>query len=294
MGVVFDRVKRLAKRLVKKRTPQEKLDDNLGFYAANSSSPERAGDSGKEYFEHFLKAIDAGANPNYFDGDNSILLWAVSHSGIKAAVWLCEHAKEYGIDLDKKSNWHDYNDITPLILAAKKGWDHTPTSAEETEKRAKKFSDSSAFFPGEHLDRQGQIIKALLENGADPNLQDWKGNTALHIALLKREIPTIEILLRHGARLDIKNGEGLLPEDMLKTPYRGIDQFLLDECGDEGLCVYVHTLQRHDSWEKALAPIQKMLQKHRLAHPLEPIIEQETTHWRQGKTGRSSGPSLSP
>ena len=56
------------------------------------------------------------------------------------------------------------------------------------------------------------IIKLLLENNADPNIQNNKGETALHISiLLKSPIETIKLLLENNADPNIQDNEGNTP-----------------------------------------------------------------------------------
>ncbi len=49
------------------------------------------------------------------------------------------------------------------------------------------------------------LVKLLLINGADPNLQNGIGNTPLHIAFDKKKPELALLLLRHGADWNIKN-----------------------------------------------------------------------------------------
>lgn len=48
-----------------------------------------------------------------------------------------------------------------------------------------------------------QLVKALLTVGADPNIKDEAGNTALHLAALARPCPPslAQTLVEHGAHL---------------------------------------------------------------------------------------------
>lgn len=62
------------------------------------------------------------------------------------------------------------------------------------------------------------IIPLLLEYGADINTQDKKGNTPLHDALLPLEPrrEALETLLKHNARVDIKNDDKLTADELLQ------------------------------------------------------------------------------
>jgi uncharacterized protein len=58
--------------------------------------------------------------------------------------------------------------------------------------------------------------KALLDAGADVNFQDERGKTALHYVLKKRSDPKhIEMLLDHGARLDLDDRDGVTAGSIL-------------------------------------------------------------------------------
>ena len=55
------------------------------------------------------------------------------------------------------------------------------------------------------------ITKFLCEEGCEVNIQNHRGNTALHYAIGKQFYGVADILTRHGAREDIKNFNGLTP-----------------------------------------------------------------------------------
>lgn len=59
------------------------------------------------------------------------------------------------------------------------------------------------------LDEQTGICMGLLEKGLDPNIQDKKGNTALHLSFDM----DARVLLLHGAKPNIVNNEGKTPLD---------------------------------------------------------------------------------
>ena len=60
---------------------------------------------------------------------------------------------------------------------------------------------------GEHPEK----IQALLELGADVNVRDYKGKTALHRAATAGFLASMETLLAHGADIDAADNEGETP-----------------------------------------------------------------------------------
>ena len=63
---------------------------------------------------------------------------------------------------------------------------------------------------GDHSD----VAKLLMMSGADVNAQDVRGWTALHIALFTGNEELSDALRVAGARDDLKNNDGQLPEDL--------------------------------------------------------------------------------
>ncbi len=59
-----------------------------------------------------------------------------------------------------------------------------------------------------------QYLDLLLKYGANPDIQNMKGNTALHIAVLHNRAEAVSSLLKFGAQLDAKNNLGKTPLDM--------------------------------------------------------------------------------
>lgn len=61
-----------------------------------------------------------------------------------------------------------------------------------------------------------ESAKALLDAGADVNFQDRFEKTALHYVLKKRSPPKyVQMLLEHGARLDVKDRDGVTAGGLL-------------------------------------------------------------------------------
>jgi ankyrin repeat protein len=59
-----------------------------------------------------------------------------------------------------------------------------------------------------------EIVKMLLEAGADPNAQQERGFVPLHSAAANGNVPVVQLLLQHGARADAKADDGKTPADM--------------------------------------------------------------------------------
>ncbi|KAL7279459.1 hypothetical protein ACG7TL_007302 [Trametes sanguinea] len=59
---------------------------------------------------------------------------------------------------------------------------------------------------------RADIARVLLEHGADPNRQDRFGSVPLLGAFQNESIDAIEVLMEFGARLDIKEADGVSPD----------------------------------------------------------------------------------
>lgn len=59
-----------------------------------------------------------------------------------------------------------------------------------------------------------EIVKILLEAGADPNARQERGFVPLHSAAANGNVPVVQLLLQHGARADAKADDGKTPADM--------------------------------------------------------------------------------
>jgi ankyrin repeat protein len=59
-----------------------------------------------------------------------------------------------------------------------------------------------------------EIVKMLLEAGADPNAKQERGFVPLHSAAANGNVAVVDLLLKHGARADAKADDGKTPADM--------------------------------------------------------------------------------
>ena len=75
----------------------------------------------------------------------------------------------------------------------------------------------SPFFAAYNWKRY-KVTEWFLQNGADVNFADSKGNTALYYAV-KRKLKSeqIELLLRFGGDFNKKNNEGISPKSLAET-----------------------------------------------------------------------------
>ncbi|KAK2147225.1 hypothetical protein LSH36_563g02078 [Paralvinella palmiformis] len=60
------------------------------------------------------------------------------------------------------------------------------------------------------------LVKILLNNGASPDDQDYKGTTAMHYAAMNNNIYTMHLLSIAGGSLDVKTADGQTPYDIAK------------------------------------------------------------------------------
>lgn len=72
-----------------------------------------------------------------------------------------------------------------------------------------------AIFNG--TDEQVNIIRILIENGANLNEQDLSGKTPLHYASELGRVRCIPFLLQKGAKLDIRDKSGKTPLELCLT-----------------------------------------------------------------------------
>ena len=62
-----------------------------------------------------------------------------------------------------------------------------------------------------------EIVKYLLENGADINAKDNYGTTALMKASSNGQLEIVQFLIENGADINIKNNEGKTALDVAAT-----------------------------------------------------------------------------
>jgi ankyrin repeat protein len=125
--------------------------------------------SGK--YDIVQKLLDCGSDTKFQDSDGlTALHMAIEEDFIDIATLLVEHDPELVIVVDKY-NWY------PLLYAVS-------------------FSTP-------------EMIELLLDNGADPNVQNSDGNSALHLAVLSEKTDYVRILLQHkNININLQDNSG--------------------------------------------------------------------------------------
>lgn len=67
-----------------------------------------------------------------------------------------------------------------------------------------------------------EVVKYLIEAGANVDYRTWQGTTPLHVACVNFNLESIKVLLKAGADFNMKNDEGKIPFECLPIEYRSI------------------------------------------------------------------------
>lgn len=79
-------------------------------------------------------------------------------------------------------------------------------------------------------DKSVEVVEELLNKGANPNVQSksvgFPGNTPLHMAALNGLTKEVELLLHHGADPTVRNDEGQTPLDITNVKFEEVREML--------------------------------------------------------------------
>ncbi|XP_006177557.2 LOW QUALITY PROTEIN: ankyrin repeat domain-containing protein 7 [Camelus ferus] len=123
-----------------------------------------------------------------------------------------EKLKQY-LQLKKHDvNMLDREHRTPLHLACANGNSNIVSLLIEKQCKESVWNGANRSPSTKAVQRDKESCAAiLLEHGADPNLVDLDGNTALHYAACHPSISLVEKLLEHKANLEAQNKDGYTP-----------------------------------------------------------------------------------
>lgn len=121
-----------------------------------------------------------------------------------------KEAIELGADVNTKN----LEGQTPLCIVAKCRFDLVKTlienKADVNMQSDDKISPLHWAVEYDNVD----IVEYLLKNGADTELRDGNYETALHWAAWTGHHKSAELLLQYGANKSVQNGEGITPIDL--------------------------------------------------------------------------------
>ena len=136
------------------------------------------------------------------------------------------------LDRGADVNWRIKSGDTPLIAAARAG---KYVSFVQTmilygaDVNAENDSGSTALDltllgPIDEADTRGKIARLLLQHGADPNAKpSGVFGSALHVAVMARNVVAVQVLLDHGADVDAITDSGSTACDYGRGAARGDD-----------------------------------------------------------------------
>lgn len=107
---------------------------------------------------------------------------------------------------------------TPLIAAVRTGRyeiveDLLRAGANPNGRSSAFMNSTPVLFEAARLTGPEPVLGALLQHGADPNLRNGSGETALFWAVQVGSTANVQLLLEHGARPDVRNRAGTTPLD---------------------------------------------------------------------------------
>lgn len=189
---------------------------------------------------------------------NTALMWSIANSSIDAALMLLDENVVTMDIIRAQIEIACSTGNTPLILACLKGAEHIDDSGRCNRK-------------------QREVIDRLLDLNANVNAQNKDGNTALHFAILHRDVALIKKLIQHGAKLDIKNKEGQTPEFFIEHQDKDLAIKTVGVCSFNSLTKeeFISLLIKDNSEE--LNPIIRPEIQKRLRNCLKPLKERIET-----------------
>jgi ankyrin repeat protein len=162
-----------------------------------------AGAAGHGHFDavELLLMRDATINPTMKESSCSPLHCACKADLPEMAAYLLS----YGADV----NLQNYYSATPLMYAARYGSPPLVAKILEFKPNLHKLSfyGSTALHAAVCYQKDGDVLRLVLEAGADPDQAGPSGNGPLHLAVLMANVNAAEVLLEFGGDLARRNSE---------------------------------------------------------------------------------------
>ena len=193
---------------------------NLAHYTNRPNPPDV--DAGVSHLDVINRLLEKGANPNtpytkripprQAQGNINVppgatpLYRAVRSIDLQSVQVLLEHGANPGQPIKDGS--------TPLMAAAGLG--------------APRADDEEVTDAGDRADPV-DVIKLLVDRGADVNAVNTTGNTALHYAAQRGSAPIIQALAARGAKFDVKNKRGVTPAELAKGPAAAVVKTMMSQ-----------------------------------------------------------------
>src|SRR5262249_28742706 len=170
--------------------------DEKGFFAAAQARDTMA-----------LNAFfDAGINPNAQDADGrTVLISAAARGDLNVVNTLLSH----DVDINVKDK-RGYTALSHALEAMYEDVEDALLNRPELDPNCRGLNGRPALIAFVWRDDKARVEK-LLAHGADVNLEDKDGDTALHGAAENGNVEIMQLLLDKGANLNARNKQGGTP-----------------------------------------------------------------------------------
>ncbi len=173
----------------------------------------------KNNYQTFYRLIKLGGDVNGYVKDKegpSLLHWAAQEGNIDIIRLLVENGA--APDLLNESC------LTPLYMSASEGYldivNYLISCGANLEGRIEQgFNKTTPLMIATSWNRIN-VVDALLKQGANIEARDRDGRTSLFYAVLRQHNEVVDLLIRNGARQDIKDYRGYILKDLSNPSVR--------------------------------------------------------------------------